>query len=135
MFHYGCCSTSYWNLILHTFHIINLVRPACWAQADLPIFHSNVTGTSFRLVQRLEMHFLIPTSQISLDCWHLQRGCGSNFWWCLRQKAMTLGRMSLEDRAYRGIPQCDPRMASGHNCHKLEDYQRCVYTIIYHTKS
>ena len=63
--------------------------------------------------------------------WHLQRGCGSNFWWCLRQKAMTLGRPSLEDRAYRGIPQCDPRMASGHNCHKLEDYQRCVYTVPY----
>ena len=42
---------------------------------------------------------------------------------------MTLGRPSLEDRAYRGIPQSDPRMASGHNWHKLEDYQRCVYTI------
>lgn len=23
MFHYGCCSPSYWNLSLHTFHIIN----------------------------------------------------------------------------------------------------------------
>lgn len=55
MFHCGCCSTSYWNLILHTF--TSQVRPKCWAQADLPIFHQNVTGTSFRLVQGLEMHF------------------------------------------------------------------------------
>ena len=42
------------------FHIINFVPPKCWAQADLPIFHSNVAGTSFRLVQRLEMHFVDP---------------------------------------------------------------------------